>query len=1272
MIAEGELEIRLAGHRVEKRNADLSRMYEDYHEIGSSVPVQKMMEVVIKDTLDEDGPVNYERLTERSYIKDLIEDLRYLRTGKDRDLSFDLDEEDEGHTQKIETFDYAREYQNISYYPRMHGNKSSVVVFPSREGIPDRVASFIAKIAQNYDATRNKEEAEEVARSSLAESNLTRHYRVSLIACDPGEHSSPKVQALDFYGEHDYWGFVAAVTRAVVRNKSEGAVNWSGNCHVDLDHSGRHGNGNGDEYATAASASGLGALFGQGPKAQKVVVNAASIVLSEGSKQVFELTHSRLKALALSSDWAHAKDYVMNVELGAGAYPSDMRVRLLNTSLDPVERSYYYHTEMKPQRYQDTAAAAAGGHAQTGGGQQGNGKRAGTGHNLPVQKVLLPVQFEEVVAGATAGGLTSVALVKSSSTSSASSSSGGGGGGGGKSSAVAIDTIPFVHMTYYHQNRPAARSSGSNSSSSPVVQSNQEQEQEQGGGNDNPPGGNNNPQQEQEQKQKQEQEQEEGAVVKPVVNNSVSQQVRLGAAAAFAHTEKVLELHLIGAEDLLANSPRPPSAYCACYLIDHDGNRVGNGAGGVGDRLGMMLGRGASNQDGEWKTDPVDSSHNPEWATTILIQQPPPPSSIIGDSPNSHNKNSCSTEGISHVLVVFKDVVSKFRKPVHIGQVMVPLGCFIEGQAVPLTLPLEHTPKMPDSMLAAPVTGMVHMEVRTVEVMEGAGGTYSALLIFLLSLFMSVSLSYLSLHSLPPHDTCLTIIPIPQSIIHTILTLLIIAGAVLGPPPESAHTRVKSIFRARPSSSSSSSSSSVETVTVNYCLKPAASDALAVFWPFKVLGGSLGRAEGHVACRRSGLVIDLAPGSGGVLATCVEVTDTNARVGQAQARVAARQRADSTPSQNNNKLIFSVEWENVSRVLAVTDSCLVLTVAVHREVESSSSSSSGSGSKSNNNRNGQTAAAPRRIQMAMQEILLAPCPARALQLGIAERQNSLPIRREMRRFQAIASDKFSSAAGVGTGGGTASGAMIGVAHSHSATATAAAQADVVRAGRQFARELGEMLAMEQKMFRELLEQGNRDGNNENEEGVVVVLEKPQAHSAAGNRKGGRWGGGEHQSVDRDRLNRQAQAAEATRALLQRCMSPGSMGGYEHCLVSARLRIRASLYRVQLTELCKGLASSEGALIRSGSVISAAAAAAAAVSAVGTPSATTPGDINYHHPDGNSNSNSNSTPLSSHRGARTAVTLPEFTVDGVKAAVAVALQGVEAQVQESASGLAEEL
>lgn len=1030
MASDGhELKVDFEAHTPDELPG-LRRMLQDYHEISSSEPVKKLIETVMDDALDrERSPFqSYEKLAESYYIKDLIEDLRHLRTVQGRD---DLDEDLALHASddgKFE-FNYAQEYNTMSYYPRMEMNRSSVVVFPFTE-ISERVASFITNISHSYDSNVADDDVGKIRNIGSSD----RRYRVSIIAVDNATQVSPKVQAIDFYDLHVYWGFLSAVTKAKTRHGAFGEP-WTGPCHVDL-----HGSADDDNGKTFSS------IFGSGQRNKQLLrVTEDSIILSENGRQVFELTHGRLVAMTLTSDWPRVKDYVLNVELGHQAYPEGVRVRLLDQTLEPVENSSFYHTELKPVKNSKPT------------------ERRQTFTNTPVQKVLLPVQFSEMSEQKTTGGLDSVALVQSDQSAAEK----------GKKSTIAIDNIPFVNMTYYHQGRDLkdGGEDGANLEVEPEL--------------------------------------------RPVLYNSVTQRVQLSAAKA---ANKALEVNVMGADDLMSGSTRAPNVYCACYLIDTEGARIG---ASLADRLGVF-----KMSDGEWKTDVEEASRNPRWETKIMMQE----DDEVGVSSN-----------VSHVLIIFKDVQSKLRRPVHIGQVVVPMGCFLDGQAVPLTLPLEPAAKTPDSLA---VSGLVHLAVRAVVVSDA-----------------------------PP--------PTSEQ------------GKN---PKENGGTRVKSMYRAR--HLSHSSHTGAESLQLSYSLKPAAVDALNVFWPFEVIGGGLGDARGHVACRRDGLVIDLAPGSGGVLANCIEASNvverTTKRESIARQRTHSGSLSGAQMPNHGNKMIFTIEWESVESALAVTESSIVLTVVLHHDAQAT----------------GGRRRAPS-IRKVTQEIVVAPCSARAVQLGIAERKNSIPIRKEMRAFQGIIAEESQNPGG---------------------------QVEILDAGRRFMRELADMTSMELRMYQSMLADAHV------REPMVKVVES-EARSGASN---SRWGAGRsEQSVARG--VRRASTAAAVREILPRITSPGTMGGYEECLASARLRARANLYRVQLTELCTGLSVGAAVGTQGGA-------------GTGNSPAITSGSGKH------SAKETNSKDVQALRLRM----LPEFSAAGTQALVDRNLEDIDFRVKDSAQGLTEEL
>ncbi len=927
--------IELKALSMEKKGGkSLKAMMNDYRELKASASVQRMIECVIDDALNNGtSPVRYDNMIESYYIVDLIDDLR----GLGQETS-----EAEEELCRSHDFDYAKEYAMISYYPRTQMTASSVIVFPFVE-ISERVASFISNISRSYAV---KEDDNHVASSPRGGAPGETNFRVSLIACNSSDQVVPLVQAIDFDDEIDYWGFIAALSRAIMR-KEEGIFGgWQGNCNINMDQE--------------SDKNVISSIFGGQQRKIKVFVTHDDLIVADNGKQLFEMPLNRLKALTLSSDWPAPKEYVMNVELGEGPQGEGVRMHLLDTNLEPVAKSSYYHMEMRPQTT----------------------KRPGIGGSTSVtyaaiQKVLLPMNFDEIINGKCNSGLTSVAVVDASTAP-------------GESTVSAIDTIPFANMMYYQQ-----------------------------------PTSNTDPQ-----------ETPKEPLPRPILHQIVQQHVR---TAATQSASKALEVHLLSAEGLKSGHGhnRQPHVYCACYLIDTQGNRMG---ATLGDRVGMFKG-----SDGEWKTDPVES-RDPHWDTKIQMQE----DQDVGVSSN-----------VSHVLIIFKDVFSKFRRPVHIGEVTVPIGCFIERQPVPLTLPLEATPKMPESL---EVSGMVHIMAQ------------------------AIAIGKVSRESFMGNDSRKST------------------------KSEEGEPKVKSMYRVRALSTSRKN----EAVPIKYALKPAATDALNVFWPFRVLGGGIAATEGHICCKRDCFVVDLSPGSGGLLANCAENHKAlkNAVV-KDRLLNSRRKKSNSITTTGQHKTIFTLEWESVESVLAVSESVLMLSVRVTKESEQAGVYST---------------------QQVSQEILVAPCPARMLQLGITERKNATPIRKEMRAFRATVADSRTQAGGIG---------------------------NILDAGRDFIGELAGMLDVEARMCHAVL------SSYDLREPTITVLEAQNNGREFGTAgRDSRWGG----SGKRPVLTRKLTSMATNKATLMTCISPGTAGGYEICLVSARLRARAALYRVQLAELCKGLSS----------------------------------------------------------------------------------------------------
>ena len=248
---------------------------------------------------------------------------------------------------------------------------------------------------------------------------------------------------------------------------------------------------------------------------------------------------------------------------------------------------------------------------------------------------------------------------------------------------------------------------------------------------------------------------------------------------------RVVRVHITGSTGIPSSRLGAPSAYCAVYLVDDLNNRLSDGA------TGSVI---------EFKTQ-VIKGNNPTWDKDIYIEMP------SGDG---------TTDTVAGVLITVKDAGGGLLKPLHLGQVVVPIGCFIEGHEAQLCLPLEPTARMPKSVLNL---GEIHISTQLIT--TGAGSPSSLL---------------------PPS---------PSS-------------------PNSQSVSTSPRDRKRSSSAGLQQSPVAPSVPVSYTLRPAL--ALGVSWPFHILSAT-GTGEintGHLACGQTSLRLALSPGHGGVLASCQE------------------------------------------------------------------------------------------------------------------------------------------------------------------------------------------------------------------------------------------------------------------------------------------------------------------------------------------------------------------------------------------------------------------
>ena len=728
----------------------IARKMREEHGDELNVPVLDLLSHVFSSTVDS-SPVSEELVLEDDFCADLVTDIK--------DLTMDTDE------QSNSTKDYIFDESNASFYPPLEMSGSSVIVFPFIE-VNEKVASFISNTSIAYRG---------INRNSSKHQTNNINFRVSLISCDDLSKGTPQIQAIDFLNNTQYWAFIAAISRNVLKRGGDNFWSGSGQCC----------NRNQEDILGGVSKF-LGNL-GANDLMQRIEVkgNLLSIFEQEKGqpKLFYSLNLETLKAITLSCDWHDSKPYVMEVSINCGSSNQygGFSLGLLDSSLELLENEEC--------------------HWKTG--------------TEETTKILLPVAMREVQNGLTDSSLTSIAVLLGNKHNAAEEKSIG-----------AIDTIPF--------NKFIRQSSNCDEDLKLLLQ-------------------------------------------QPLIQN---------ISISSTPSNKAVEVIIIGATELPLNqNGTEPSTYCAVYLLDSYGNRMGSKF----ERDFKMFG---TSMEGEWKTDVIKTKTNPTWDTKLVMQED-------GD---------VGIDGVTCVQIVVKEVSSRFGRPQHIGQVSIPVGCFVEGTPAQLTLPLEPSSKMKNNNNSS--LGVIHVLTQCIR-----------------------------LRSEP--DT--------------------ICGI-------NSASVTKTMYRAR--SSSVSKDIGIDNVPVKYNLKPASCDPLNVLWPFESLGGGLGSTKGHIGCGKNSLVVRLNSGTGGALSTCLEKSD---------ALALSKRNAEE-------KKYFTISWTEVDDVIALTNSVLMMVVMVHNKIET----------KRRGSANTNSTPSPTKSRL---ELIIAPCPAKSLQIGILERCKTFYVRSELRKFQ---------------------------------------------------------------------------------------------------------------------------------------------------------------------------------------------------------------------------------------------------------------------------------
>lgn len=109
----------------------------------------------------------------------------------------------------------------------------------------------------------------------------------------------------------------------------------------------------------------------------------------------------------------------------------------------------------------------------------------------------------------------------------------------------------------------------------------------------------------------------------------------------------------------------PPSAYCTVYLVGQNNDKL---------TLNTI----------ESRTEVIERSSDPIWEKEVILE----------GGLHVPGIDTSGLEGVVGVMVKVRDSASGFLKHYHIGQVVIPINCFIYQTEAKLTLPLEPTNRM--------------------------------------------------------------------------------------------------------------------------------------------------------------------------------------------------------------------------------------------------------------------------------------------------------------------------------------------------------------------------------------------------------------------------------------------------------------------------------------------------------------------------------------------------------------------------------------------------
>lgn len=348
-----------------------------------------------------------------------------------------------------------------------------------------------------------------------------------------------------------------------------------------------------------------------------------------------------------------------------------------------------------------------------------------------------------------------------------------------------------------------------------------------------------------------------------------------------------------------------PSPYCVVYLVGENGAKL-------------------TSNTAESRTFVVDKDNNPVWNREILLQD-----------------GNGGIEKATGVMIKIKDGSAGILHHVHLGQVTIPIGCFIYQTEADFCLPLEATEKMDGVAASGEITlstQLVNVELvddDTVEERDVSATPSKAQPTKRFSLTLSMT-SLLKSGSSSTH----------------------------APSVASNSTTTSKILRRVSVSDKTMHSASI-------VFKVRQTNPFNVWWPFYGLFGATdsGRTQGHLLVGQSLLTIRLEPGSGGILANCNEVTTHSAA---------------ATAAQSNSEILVSIPWSQISHSTVLSESVLVIAVTVRHLISTPS----------------QVAKGELKYSLAELELLVGPCLASRLQSVVSTRVSVWNIRSQLKGLSA--------------------------------------------------------------------------------------------------------------------------------------------------------------------------------------------------------------------------------------------------------------------------------